>query len=131
MLNSAYGLHRFGPGVIGYEETVASLNTICGSMLHIDTQLNPLWMNSGFFANKRNEFGKKMFRITHYAVDTDFDALWEWEGDRTPFCLVNDDEGTEVGERTGILVGNISPEMSFQLDGMKRLFSNIVNYKLL
>ncbi|KAJ3356856.1 hypothetical protein HDU83_009668 [Entophlyctis luteolus] len=71
---------------------------ICGSMFHVDEELDPFWWNGGVLLVKRASATLRM-RYEQYAVDSEWGSdAWDWESEARmqPFCFWPSHAGTEV-----------------------------------
>ncbi|KAJ3207629.1 hypothetical protein HDU82_003516 [Entophlyctis luteolus] len=75
---------------------------ICGSMFHVDEELDPFWWNGGVLLVKRASATLRM-RYEQYAVDSEWGSdAWDWESEARmqPFCFWPSHAGTEVTPAT-------------------------------
>ena len=56
-------------GAIGHPHPFVP-NVVCGSLYHVDEDLNPLWLKGGIHLNKNTR--KSMNRLTNFAIDRSF-----------------------------------------------------------
>ncbi|KAJ3073502.1 hypothetical protein HDU98_001365 [Podochytrium sp. JEL0797] len=82
--------YRFAPtygGVLGYSVREGE---VCGSILHVDENLVPLWWNGGMQLIKSSN-SLELVEFEYWAMDGVSDhgetSQWTWETDVEPFCL--------------------------------------------
>ncbi|KAI9329761.1 mannosyltransferase putative-domain-containing protein [Obelidium mucronatum] len=89
--------YKFTPtfgGTVGYKNAKGN---ICGGLFHTDEYQRPLWWNGGVLANKHHHQDSGFMTFEYAAFDTDGDKIeWEWETEKTPFCLGPKDKQKEI-----------------------------------
>ncbi|KAI7905705.1 mannosyltransferase putative-domain-containing protein [Cokeromyces recurvatus] len=90
MIQSPYAFVKSVGAVIGGLGDAGAEGTVCGNLLHLDTENQPWWWNGGVFRNK-NKWENRYLKFTHFAQGED----WQFETS----CIKNKDKIQELNSK--------------------------------